>query len=132
MALIKKKPSDKQNSCPNFSGAAGKQTNTHPTISRKGKNNASLANRQFVTTAKLLIFDALPFAAVVQQLFTQVWGLPQLMTHLCLIILKVEGWVNLVDINKVIFVPALQTCENMCECDGWDGSGSARMHLPAA
>lgn len=54
------------------------------------------------------------------------------MTHLCLIIAKVEGCVNLVDINKVIFVPALQTCENVCECDGWDGSVSAHMHLPAA
>jgi len=44
---------------------ANKQTKP-PTTRRKGKNNASVANSQFGTTEKLLILDALPFAALVQ------------------------------------------------------------------
>lgn len=36
-------------------------------------------------------------------------------------------WINLVDRNKVVFVSALQACENMCECDGWQRE-CARAH----
>lgn len=78
VAFTKKK---KKKSCHNYSWASGKNKQTNkqtniPTTRRKGKKNALVAKSQFGTTAKLLILDALPFAAVVQQLLEQVWGLP--------------------------------------------------------
>lgn len=59
-------------------GLREKQTNkqTSQQQGEKAKKSALVAKSQFGTTAKLLILDALPFAAVVQQLLKQVWGLP--------------------------------------------------------